>query len=77
MNFGMCKGRTVSRVLIYPTGPIVKFLKDSNNILTDSSASSFYVAITRAMYSVAIVVDKPEKYLVLFEDLNLILHKYF
>jgi len=61
-NFGQCKGETVKRGLIYPTNPIKKFLKDSSNKLKDRSASSFYVAITRAIYSVAIVVEKPEQY---------------
>lgn len=62
INFGQSKGRTVPRALIYPTGPFMKFMVDSKNTLAKQSASSFYVAITRAVYSVAIVVDKPEKY---------------
>lgn len=62
INFGLCKGRTVPRVLIYPTGPIKKFLKDPKKSLTDKSAALFYVAITRAIYSVAIVVKKPKEY---------------
>lgn len=62
INFGLCKGKTVPRVLIYPTGPMKDFLKSSKNALKDQSASIFYVAVTRAMHSVAIVVDKPEQY---------------
>lgn len=62
INFGFCKGRTVPRVLIYPTGPMKKSLKDSKEKLADKAASLFYVAVTRAMYSVAIVVEKPEEY---------------
>lgn len=62
INYGQCKGKTVPRVLIYPTGPIKKFLKDSSKSLKDQSAASFYVAITRAEYSVAIVVEKPKQY---------------
>lgn len=58
MNFKLCKGLTVPRVLIYPTGPINSFLLDSNNKLTGQSASEFYVAITRAVHSVAFVIDK-------------------
>ncbi|MFL2095262.1 UvrD-helicase domain-containing protein [Marinilactibacillus psychrotolerans] len=61
-NFGQCKGETVPRVLIYPTKPIKSFLKDSTNQLKNQSASSFYVAITRAIHSVAIVVEKPNQY---------------
>lgn len=61
-NFGQCKGQTVSRALIYPTKPIKLFLQDSTNQLKNQSASSFYVAITRAIHSVAIVVEKPNQY---------------
>jgi len=61
-NFGLCKGETVSRGLIYPTGPIKSFLIDPKKQLTNKSASLFYVAITRAKYSVAIVVEEPQKY---------------
>ena len=39
-----------------------KSLKDSKEKLADKAASLFYVAVTRAMYSVAIVVEKPEEY---------------
>ncbi|HAE43362.1 MAG TPA: ATP-dependent exonuclease [Clostridiales bacterium] len=62
INFGLCKGKTVPRVLIYPTKPIRDFLKNPKNALTDQSASMFYVAITRAIHSVAIVVENPRDY---------------
>ena len=62
INFGFCKGRTAPRVLIYPTGPMKNFLKNPTESLADKAASLFYVAITRAMYSVAIVVEKPKEY---------------
>ncbi len=62
INFGLSKGKTVPRVLIYPTEPIKKFLKNQDNKLTEQSASMLYVAITRAIHSVAIVVDKPSEY---------------
>ena len=42
--------------------PIKKFLKNQENKLTDQSDSMLYVAITRAIHSVAIVVDKPSDY---------------
>ncbi|WP_198385918.1 UvrD-helicase domain-containing protein [Sphingobacterium sp. G1-14] len=71
-NFGNCKGLGFDRVLIYPTGPIRDFLK--TGLLTkkvkDRSGSikekysldraKFYVALTRARYSVAIVCDYDE-----------------
>jgi superfamily I DNA/RNA helicase len=55
MNFGVAKGSTFDRVLIFPTGPMLKYLKDR-----DASAlkapERFYVAVTRARHSVAFVI---------------------
>lgn len=62
MNFKLCKGLTAPRVLIYPTGPINSFLLDSKKKLKGMPASELYVAITRAVHSVAFVVDSPSKY---------------
>lgn len=65
INYRLCKGKTVPRVLIYPTNPIDKFLKYPHNTkfaLGDQSSSLFYVIITRAIYSVAIVVNNPKQY---------------
>jgi superfamily I DNA/RNA helicase len=61
MNFGESKGLSFDRVLIYPTDPILKWLKNNNSVLTDTSRSKLYVAITRARYSVAFVVSDIEK----------------
>lgn len=58
MNFGVSKGRTFNRVLIYPTEPIGKFIS-KGEFLLPLSAADFYVAVTRAEQSVAIVLDKP------------------
>jgi len=60
-NFGESKGLTFERVLIYPTKPIFDWLKNNNSPLADTSRSKFYVAITRAKYSVGIVVDDSEQ----------------
>jgi superfamily I DNA/RNA helicase len=57
MNFKVSKGMTFERVLIVPTAPIKKFIT-SGVYLKATSASSFYVAITRSKQSVAIVLDK-------------------
>jgi superfamily I DNA/RNA helicase len=57
MNFGESKGLTFDRVLIYPTKPILDWLKNNDCQLADTSRSKFYVALTRARYSVGIVVD--------------------
>ena len=60
-NFGESKGLTFDRVLIYPTTPILEWLKDNRSELKPISRSKFYVAITRAKHSVGIVVDDEEK----------------
>lgn len=57
LNFRVSKGMTYERVLIVPTAPIAKFIA-SGTYLEANSASSFYVAVTRAKQSVAIVLDK-------------------
>ncbi|MCI2808938.1 UvrD-helicase domain-containing protein [Eoetvoesiella caeni] len=56
MNFKVSKGMTFERVLIFPTAPITKFIT-GGTFLEATPASSFYVAVTRAKQSVAIVLD--------------------
>jgi DNA helicase II / ATP-dependent DNA helicase PcrA len=56
LNFRVAKGMTYERVLIVPTAPIAKFISSGKH-LEASAASTFYVAITRAKQSVAIVID--------------------
>jgi len=58
INFKVAKGMTCERVLIAPTAVIVKFLQ-SGECLAPTPAAKFYVAVTRASQSVAIIVDKP------------------
>lgn len=48
MNMGESKGLTFKRVLIYPTKPILDWMKDHSKTLKDLSQSKFYVAVTRA-----------------------------
>lgn len=55
MNFGVSKGMTRERVLILPTAPIATFLK-TGAYLEPRTAATFYVAVTRATQSVAIVL---------------------
>lgn len=57
LNFGHSKGLAFDRVLIYPTKPFVNWLINNNSDLKPTSRSKFYVAITRARYSVGIVYD--------------------
>ncbi len=58
MNFGESKGLSFDRVLIYPTKLILEWLEDNSKELAETSRSKFYVALTRARHSVAIVCDK-------------------
>ncbi len=56
-NFGDSKGCTYSRVLIFATGPMSKWIKNNNEELKPISRSKFYVSVTRAVHGVAIVMD--------------------
>lgn len=57
LNFGDVKGREFPRVLIYPTRPMLKYL-EGGELLSGIALTKFYVAVTRASVSVAILVDK-------------------
>lgn len=57
MNFGESKGLSFDRVLIYPTEPVRKWLKNYSAALAPESKAKLYVAITRARNSVAFVFD--------------------
>jgi DNA helicase-2/ATP-dependent DNA helicase PcrA len=54
-NFGESKGKTFSRVIIYPTDDIESWIYNNKLKLAYSTRAKFYVAITRAKYSVAII----------------------
>ena len=54
INMGEAKGLTYDRVLIYPTGTMRSWMKDHSKTLQPKTKSQFYVAITRARYSVGI-----------------------
>jgi hypothetical protein len=54
-NFGLSKGATYDRVLIFPTEPIRRYLL-SKNLSVLTSKDRLYVAVTRARHSVAFVV---------------------
>jgi superfamily I DNA/RNA helicase len=55
MNYGEAKGLSFDRVLIYPTEPFIKWLKDNDAELKETSRSKLYVAVTRARHSLAII----------------------
>jgi DNA helicase-2/ATP-dependent DNA helicase PcrA len=55
INFGVSKGLTFERVLIYPTTDMEKWIKNKNHQLKNTTRAKFYVALTRAKYSVGVV----------------------
>ncbi|MCK9376769.1 MAG: UvrD-helicase domain-containing protein [Syntrophobacterales bacterium] len=58
INFGVSKGKSYDRVLIFPNGPIKEYLKNGDpSQLKPKTKSGFYVALTRARYSVAFAYD--------------------
>jgi len=58
INFGVSKGQSFDRVLIFPNGPIRDFLKDGDsNKLKPKTKANLYVGITRARYSLTFVYD--------------------
>lgn len=59
INFGDSKGLTFDRVLIFPNGPVGQLLSKGDFTKVSKSAAKFYVAVTRARYSVAFVYDGP------------------
>ena len=58
LNFGLAKGLDFERVLIVPTNGIVKFVQ-TGIALPPKPAANFYVAVTRASQSVAILMHNP------------------
>lgn len=60
LNFGISKGLTRDRTIIFVTGPIEKWLK-GKELLKPDSACGFYVAATRARYSVALAVKNASR----------------
>lgn len=54
-NFGESKGATRERVLIYPTKKISDWLFNNKSLNSFEIRCKFYVAVTRAKYSVGIV----------------------
>lgn len=58
-NFGECKGLSFDRVLIYPTENMKGFVFHGHGkkTLSEEVKNKLYVAITRARYSVAFIID--------------------
>lgn len=60
-NYGKSKGLSFDRVLIYPTDKIKKYLKSGACEDIKSVRAKFYVSVTRARLSTAIVCDYGDK----------------
>jgi DNA helicase II / ATP-dependent DNA helicase PcrA len=55
-NIGVMKGSTFEHVLIFPTGPMRSYLQ-SGDLGRAGDLSKLYIAVTRAKYSAAFVVE--------------------
>lgn len=62
INLGESKGLTFQRVLIYPTSKMLDWILDHKKEMKPQSKSKFYVGITRAEHSVAIVFDNKKAF---------------
>ncbi len=61
LNFGAAKGMTFDRTIIYPHGPLKKFLTTGKIADAGKEIDKIYVAITRARQSVAFAVEDNAK----------------
>ena len=57
MNFGDSKGCECDSVIIYPTQTMINWLCNPMSIMPPETKAKFYVAITRAKFTTAIVVS--------------------
>lgn len=57
LTFGNSKGSTVDHSLIYPTTKMTSWIKNNQNSLKNETCAKFYVALTRAKHSTAIIYD--------------------
>jgi DNA helicase-2/ATP-dependent DNA helicase PcrA len=57
MNFGISKGLEADHVLIYPTPDMLKWLNGEQVSFAFSTKAKLYVALTRAVFSIGIVVN--------------------
>lgn len=57
-TYGSSKGMTLERVIIYPINTVLPFILKNKEIVSNQTRAKFYVACTRAKYSLVFVVDK-------------------
>jgi len=55
-NFGDSKGMEFPHILIFPTKDMLAWISNPETVLADTTRARFYVALTRAMLTAAIVV---------------------
>ena len=65
VNFGICKGETFDRILIYPNGPLNDFILKSAAL---DSPEKYYVGVTRPRFSIAFAMKKLPKRLNGYEE---------
>jgi DNA helicase-2/ATP-dependent DNA helicase PcrA len=56
-TYGNSKGKTFDNVLLYPTKPMIEWIKNNDSKLTDEARAKFYVGITRAKNASVIVLN--------------------
>jgi superfamily I DNA/RNA helicase len=59
LTFGRSKGLGFDSIVIYPTKDMVEWLRDPTYALRSETRAKFYVALTRARHTVAVVFDLP------------------
>lgn len=60
-NYGSSKGDTFDRVVIIPVNTVIPFITHQQPIAADATRAKFYVACTRARYSVVFVMDNADR----------------
>lgn len=60
MNIGSSKGLTLDRVILYPTSQMIEWFKDETKTFEQQTQSKFYVGLTRARYSLGILIADKE-----------------
>lgn len=60
-NYGNSKGATFERVVIIPVSTVIPFIKQKKPIVSSQTRAKFYVACTRAKYSIVFVMNNPSE----------------
>ena len=60
-NYGGAKGETYERVVIVPVSTTLPFIEKQAKIDSNQTKAKFYVACTRAKYSIVFAINKPKE----------------